>query len=317
MSVLKGLVGAMLGLLLAACGVGTSSDEAPDPAGTGLCFEQNCIKEQLVDLPQLENLHFTPGGRLFVSGQDNLYEITRAADGSFQATALFAGSAGCSGMSSRAELLYALCQSGSGPTDFSGLVALDLTHGAARPEPIFTLSGMTLPNGMVLAADGHLYVTDGPIAAEPKIVRLRIDPADPRHVLGQDTWLALPLDYPNGLTLRGRELVTTLYGPALGQVAAIALGDDGSAGPLTRVHDRGRIMDDLSAHGDTLLVTDWQDGRVFQLDADGRLLRQTPPGTFAQPSAVEVGRPPMFRGDELLVTERYTGSGLWRLAPRR
>lgn len=310
---LRGL-SAAAALLLAACGSGSSGDAGLPPVE--LCFDASCVKRQLVDLPQLENLHFTADGRLFVTGQENLYEITRAADGAFSATPKFAGSSGCSGVTSRAGLLYALCQSGTGPTDFSGLVVLDLVRADALPEPIFSLTGMTLPNGMTFGPDGNLYVTDGPIAVAPKIVRLRVDPVDPRRIVAQEIWYSFLLDYPNGLAVHDRHFYTTLYGSSLGSVARIELLDDATAGPIVGVHDRGRIMDDLSVHGDTLLVTDWQAGRIFQLSLAGELLHETPPASFAQPSAVEVGRPPMFRGDELLVTERYTGSGLWMLAPR-
>jgi pentose-5-phosphate-3-epimerase len=72
-------------------------------------------------------------------------------------------------------------------------------------------------------------------------------------------------------------------------------------------------MDDLTVVGDTLLVTDWQNGGLFQIDFDGNLIPETMDNIFAQPSSVIVAGPSMFDQAAILVTERYTGDGLWVL----
>lgn len=311
-----GLAALAAALGLAACVDNGDDAAAPEPIEpAALCVNSQCGQaRQIVDLPDLENLAFSADGRLFVSGQQNLYEIVRGAGGGYSARALLAGGSGCSGIAAGADYLYGLCQSGT--QDLATLYVLDLHRPDAAPELAFALSGMTLPNGLVVGPDSDLYVTDGPIAANPKIVRLKLDPADPRRVLAQETWLDTFPDYPNGLALRGRSLYTTLYGPATGRIARIDIGADGTAGAAVTVDPRGSIMDDLNVAGDSLLATDWQQGRIFQLALDGSLLQQTDAGSFAQPSSVDVARPPLFDGRALLVTERYTGRGLWLFEPR-
>lgn len=308
-------------LLLGACGASQAPDGLPvrgDDDAHALCLNSQCgAPRQLVDLPDLENLLVTEDGRLFVSGQQNVYEILPDRADGFRAEPLF-DSGGGSGLAQAGPTLYVLHQDdASGPTGFAGLFALDLAAPDAQPRRIFSLAGMTLPNGMVAGPGPVLYVTDGPIAAEPKIVRLTFDPADPRKVLKQDTWLLTFPEYPNGLAISGNSLYTTLYNPdtRVGTVARIDIGADGRPGPIVPLFTRG-IMDDLNIYGDTLLVTDWQDNRLFQLDLAGALLQETDAGSFSQPSSVDVGPTPLFPVPAALITERYTGRGLWVLEPR-
>ncbi|HUP91544.1 MAG TPA: hypothetical protein VM074_04790 [Solimonas sp.] len=271
-----------------------------------------------MDLPDLENLRIADNGRVFVSGQQNLYEITRDGSGAYSATALLGAGSGCSGMAFNGGTLYALCPGQSDPTDLAGLFALDVATPGATPQQVYSLAGMSLPNGMAWdEVGGYLYVTDGPIAAEPKIVRLKVDAADPRHIVSQETWLALLPQYPNGLALRGRSLYTTLYQPGSGgTVARVDIQADGTPAAPVAIY-AGGIMDDLSVAGDTLLVTDWQGGAIFQIGLDGTLLQTTDPLSFSQPSTVELASGPLFAPGDVLVTERYTGRGLWVFSPAR
>lgn len=302
-----------LALGIGACQSGAGREDSSAEA-SALCLQADCRQYQIVDLPQLENVHFSTDGRLFVSGQENLYEVQGSAEQGYQAQALLAAG-GCSGLSSSRQTLYALCQGAgsTGATDFATLFALDLGQADAQPEPVFQLSDMSLPNGMDVGPDGHLYVSDGPIAVEPKIVRLLVSTDDPQRITGQETWLRFAADWPNGLAWLDGVLYTTLYGSGVGSIVGVPLNADGSAGALNTVYTRGRIMDDLIAHQDSLIVTDWQDSRLFRVSLQGELLAETPAFGFSQPSAIAVGQAPMFRRDQLLVSERYSGNGLWVL----
>ncbi len=297
-------------LLLTACGGGGQAPGSAGPETTDFCLDCK-PPEKLLSLPQLENGLFTSGGRLFVSGQSNLYEIHRDGSG-YRSEALFPDGGGCSGLAEDRQTLYALCSGSAGPTDFSGLYTLSLTDAAAVLQFSFSLSDMSLPNGMV-AAHGRLYITDGPVATEPKIVSLDIDPEDPQRILSQSTWLATPLDNPNGLAFDGAALYVTYYQPGFGgQVRRVPIGPDGTAGSPEDLVPR-EIMDDLTVLGETLIVTDWQAGALFQIDLAGNLLQETASNTFAQPSSVTLAGPPLFDQPTLLITERYTGDGLWAL----
>lgn len=304
----------LLSGLLSACGESSPAAQSGGTSTGQLCVSSDCGRaRQIVDLPDLENLLVTAEGRVFVTGQQNFYEILKDSDASFRAVPFFEGASGCSGMALRDSLIYVLCQGPGGATDFSGLSVLDLSVAGALPEPIYSITGMSLPNGLVVGPDHSLYVTDGPIAAEPKIVRVALDPLNPRRVTGQQTWLLTQPDYPNGLAILGNSLYTTLYSPgAGGSVARIDIQPDGSPGPVVVLHPRG-IMDDLKVHESTLLVTDWEAGRIFQITLDGLLLQQTAAASFSQPSSVDVAGPPLFAHPTLLITERYSGRGLWVL----
>lgn len=298
-------------LLLGLAGCGSEGPGGPEMApvdARALCINADCgARRQLLDLPQLENQHLTRDGRLFLTGQQNWYEVTRNADGSYAARALFAENGGCSGMAERGDYLYALCP--------GGLHALSLVRADAAPQFVTELAGMTLPNGLALGPDDRLYVTDGPIALTPKIVRLQLDPRDPLRVTGQETWRSTFPEFPNGLKIVGNALYTTLYVPPLGSVARIEIRADGTPGAVQRLHTLG-IADDLSVVGDTLLVTDWQAGSIVQLDLSGEVLQRTPLLSFLQPSSVDVAGPPLFDAPTVLVTERYLGEGLWAWEPR-
>jgi len=299
-------IAVLLHLLLVAC---TGDGRGPDEeSATPLCLNAECgARRQLVDLPQLENIAYTSGGRLFVSGQQNLYEITRIAADDYQARAMFATEGGCSGLAEQRGYLYALCP--------GGLHALSLADPDAAPVLISPLVGMTLPNGMVAGADNQLYITDGPVALEPKIVRLQLSSDDPLRVLQQDTWLLTFPEYPNGLAIRGQRLYTTLYLPPVGTVAAIDIKADGSAGPIQRLAMRG-IMDDLSVYGESLLIADFQNGALLQLNLNGEEQQQTGFLSFNQPSSVAVVGAPLFDVPTAVATERYLGSGLWAWVAR-
>ena len=308
---LEFVVFVVLAALMSGCQSNGGRSNSNEPGQ--LCLRDDCEQYQLVDLPQLENVHFTAEGRLFVTGQDNLYEISGSFAEGFEGKALLEGG-GCSGMASTRDTLYALCQgSSAGLTDFSSIMVLDLSNPDAVPEAVFQLSNMTLPNGMGLGPDGNLYISDGPVSVTPKIVRVLVSADDPAILLGQETWLSLLGDWPNGVTWHQGVLYTTLFGAGLGTVVAVPLNPDGSAGERQTVYTRGRIMDDLIAYQDTLIVTDWLDSRLFQITLDGNLLAETPAFGFSQPSSVAVGQPPMFDPSQLLVTERYSGDGLWLL----
>lgn len=296
-------------LALSALALGLTGCDGSAPAGGASsvpCLDCGA-PEKLLSLPQLENSLFTGNGRLFVSGQENLYEVFRDGEG-YRATALLDGT-GCSGLAEDRGHLYALC-GGSGPTDFSGLYAMPLDDPDASPEPVFELQDMSLPNGMVVAR-GALFVTDGPVASQPKIVRLALDPSDPTAVLGQTTWLDTLPDYPNGLAWDGEALYTTFYRPGGdGHVSRLGFDADGGFAERSDLAARG-IMDDLIVAEDTLVVTDWQASALFQVGLDGVLRQETAANTFAQPSSVVLAGPPLFDTTVLLVTERYTGDGLW------
>ncbi len=310
-------------LLLAGCG-GSDSDEldrlAETPSGNAdsrlraadLCVSNACGEaHKLIAIPDAENLLFAPDGRLFVTGGQNIYEITQNPDQSFKATPLSdLASCGFTGMAIRNGYLYA---NGCGTRLFAGALT-------AKPTltPIHTYDTPCIPNGMVLGPDDKLYSVDEPLLPQcmppdPKIVRLVIDPTDPMKILSEEVWVqgspagtmflgqGTVLRFPNGLIRDGN----TFYSTDGGTVFSVELLPDGSAGPVTPLFFEATAHDDLGLGGiDGLLVSDFFAGRILLLSREGKLLQETARGTFTAVSSVRLGQPPMFSPTDILVTDK-------------
>jgi hypothetical protein len=124
---------AISSVLLSACRSSGGNYEIDNAALQELCLDCG-TPSQIVNLPQLENSLFTSNGRLFVSGQSDLYEIQR--DGHvYSADALLPEG---SGIVEDKVTLYALCSGSDGPTYISGIYTMPLDDPFASPEFSFS-----------------------------------------------------------------------------------------------------------------------------------------------------------------------------------
>lgn len=314
-------VRAYLALLLvcgmAACGGSNSArpGEAGD-AGAQTCLSADCRSaSRLVTIPDAENLIFTTQGRLFVTG-DAAYEIVIDPDASTTSylaqridDASCADSTGFLGLAEVANTLYSLCGGQLWAGTLGDTVVLQAIH---------TLPPMGLPNGMASDDAGRLYITDGPTSQTPQIVRVTLDAGNPLAVVGDEVWTTDGLEFPNGITWDGSALyiVDASQSGSPGLVKRIALNADGSAGTPEVIYEHASVLDDLDVFDDnTLIVSDFTNGRIFLLGKDGSLLSSSPVASFVAASAVMRGTTPLFGPDDILVTdkgllgERLTSNG--------
>lgn len=287
---------------LLACGDNVSPNDNAGPAAPAgeLCIDGCGEKFAVATIPDAENLLRTSDKRLFVSGGTNVFEV-RATPTQFEITPLSATDCNFTGLAQRGDTLYAACGDGQ-------LYAAALTQTPAL-TPIHSLTGMALPNGVNTGPDDCLYIVDGPAATgalpSPQIVRVCFS-ADPQDVISQEVWLDTGLTAPNGIARRGETFYVT-DGDIAGASSRVLQIPwlDGQPGMASELFTRASVFDDLSVFGEHLLVTDFVNGQILQLDLAGNLLAESPANTFASPSSVLVmDGPPFFFPLDVLVTEK-------------
>ncbi len=291
-------------LLLAACGgepVVGAPDTPVDPAD--ICISTACGELfTIAPIPDAENILVTPGGRIFVSGGANVYEI-KVEGVSFRADPLYVGSCNFTGLARVHDTLYAACGDG-------GLFAGALSDDPVELTRIHELEGMSLPNGMTDGPDHCLYITDGPLSLSalpsPQIVRVCPRASAPMMIESQEVWLNLLPDAPNGITRIGYDFYitdTTLLG-LQGRVRHIPMDEQFQPGEIETIYDAPTILDDLSSYGESLLVTDYIGGALFQINLEGELIQEGVVGSHTSPSSVHVVGAPLFDPGQVLVTEK-------------
>jgi hypothetical protein len=277
----------------------SSSLEANSP-----CFNNACANlQELLTVPDAENMIFSANGRLFVSGGQSVIEVLKNRE-EFAAKTISSGLCNFTGLAIARNTLYANCGDGT-------LWAGGLNQSPMTISPVFNYEGMALANGLTSGADGQtLYAVDGPIATNtlpsPKIVKLTIAANNPLRVDQQTTWLDLAGRFPNGVQRRGNLLYfTDSEIPNLGRLNAVPIQNDGSAGMPLVLATLQSLPDDFSILPDGFAVTYFLTGQVIKLDFLGKQVDAFNPLTFSiGTSQVMQGRPPLFSSTDLLVTEK-------------
>ncbi|MAZ10164.1 MAG: hypothetical protein CMN90_10860 [Sutterellaceae bacterium] len=268
------------------------------------CFNNACASlQELLTVPDAENMIFSADGRLFVSGGQSVIEVLKNGD-DFAAQTISSGVCNFTGLAIARNTLYANCGDGT-------LWAGALNQTPVTISPVFNYEGMALANGLTSSADGQtLYAVDGPIATSslpsPKIVKLKIAASNPLQIENQTTWLDLAGRFPNGIQRRGNLLYfTDSEIPNLGRLNVVPIQNDGSAGMPLVLATLQSLPDDFSILPDGFAVTYFLTGQVIKLNFLGEQTDGFNPLTFSTgTSQVMQGRPPLFSSTDLLVTEK-------------
>lgn len=286
------LLAVSLSLLLNACGGDSPIAVMP------LCLNDACGQVvDLVTVPDAENTLVTPQGRLFVSGGTGVFELTRASDGSYAAQAISPATCNFTGLALRGDVLYAACFDGT-------LHAARLT---ATPRlQVIHDTGLSAANGLAMGPEGELYLVNGPLVSDPRVLRLRLSASDPFQVTEQIDWLTTDLLGPNGVAVDGRMLYLTdnTSTPPAGRVQAVRIASDGSPGERRTLATFTDVLDDLSVHGDSLLVARYAGGQVTELGLDGTIRQETGPQGLSFPSSVRAASSPLLQPGDVLITQK-------------
>jgi len=283
----------------------------------GICLAGCGRKTTVVKTPSgAENALFTDDGRLFITGLDNIFEVTKDNTNQYTIHPLYSGTREFCGLAQHGSYLYVLC----GETDASGTVTPYLL--SARIDLITTnatwnyLMGVfhetalndllssdpeattiALPNGMASDSKGFLYFAD---SYNGRIMRLKINPDKPKEVSDLTQWWKRDgLYFTNGIDIKD----SALYLSGGMEVHKIEIKDDGTAGEDRVLHTRASFLDDLTAYKGGVIVADFISGTIFYVTDAGEVNYETFP-IFAGPSSVHLAQAPLFEPGSLIVTEQ-------------
>lgn len=266
----------------------------PTSALPAPCIDAGCAsKFEHLHIFDAENTVFSAGGRLFVSGGQDVVEIIKDTNDMLQATVVSGELCNYTGLTLVGDHLYAAC--GDNRLFAGNINSLPL-------QPIYTITGVQLANGLA-AHNGHLYVTDGPISLSSKIVQLTIDPSNADSVLSQMDWTSFgDVVSANGLQVHQGALFVT----DAGQLKRFAINPDGSKGASSTVlNNSSSFFDDFTFLADGRIVMNDNTGNTtFIYDAVGNQLESN--NTVLGPSSAIQGRAPMFTTADIIVTEKGT-----------
>jgi hypothetical protein len=255
------------------------------------------------EINEAENLFFTEDGRLFISSTEDIYEIKRAANGSFTKTDHFDGDCTVEGIVQSQGYLYGVCWTLK--LDLS--IQSFLIGGELSADPTFRILGElekdVVANGMTVDPEGRVYTTY--TTGSGQIVRLSF--SEPLKLARKEVW-ARDLPNVNGIKYRSGAMYVTLLSDALsGQLARVPLLADGSAGNVELLYERWlTVLDDILPFQDGFIVADFLKGTLIFWDQTRGVYAETPSGTFYGPTSLAQGVAPMFNERQLLVAEKGT-----------
>jgi len=257
-------------------------------------------KQYVLDLPDAENMHFTPEGRLIASGK-GIYEIVLR-EGKYKALALYDGDCAFAGIAQRGKWLYSTCAAGPLWAPKRYLLAAELRAGATPQFQIISEINLVIPNGMAFDGQGVLLLADENFFGAGKVVRIHLDDTAFPRITNIETWLDGRHDvwHPNGVRVVGDEVFLTDGG----QVKIFRFDAAGQVLAQRTLFSRATVFDDLLPICGGAVVADFIAGTVLYVDRNGVKRYESTPQTFPGASSMQIGRAPLFNSQQLLITEK-------------
>ncbi len=260
-----------------------------------------CTPKQLVvNLPEAENLHFTPEGRLIATGK-GIYEIVKN-NGQYHALSLYSADCGFAGIAQRGNWLYSTCATGPLWAMKRYLLAAELKPDQTPQFQIIREIDLVIPNGMAFDPQGRLLLADENLLGTGKIVRIQLAANDPTHVLSIDTWLDARhgVVHPNGIRMDGNAMFITDGG----HVKIFQLNALGDVISQRTLFSRVTVFDDLLPACGGAAVADYVSGTVLYVDRNGIKKYESTPQSFPGASSLQIGRAPLFDPYQMVITEK-------------
>ncbi|MEN8321219.1 hypothetical protein [Acinetobacter junii] len=292
----------------------------------GMLFGSTVHAEVILSgVSSAENSLLTSTNRIFVTGDQKVYELTKSADNQWNKQAILAyktngQSITCDflGITEMQGKVYAVCADRVlNPFSTKRLFSLDLSSASPTLNEVGQIENTTLINGLTNDGNGNLYIADSSILGPGKILKLRIGTGG----VSQRTVLQYILAKPNGLKLDAGRLYVSLNAVTLlghTQIARYDVSGERLVNGRT-LYSSLSFFDDFSLVKNGLVITDFLTGQVKHIDENtGRVLHQS---SFISPSSVLVGQQPILPRGTLLVTEKLLGTvyrydNTWGLEPR-
>jgi hypothetical protein len=284
---------AYIGAIGCSSAVESGTDDTPSSSTETAALLAGGSRETLVEsIAAIENSMFTSTNRLFVTGDDGVYEIVRDTAKAARATVRAAAN-GCkfAGITETHGVLYVNCYDGTNSSVFAATL-----DDAPSFRKIYDLPGVGLANGAAADDAGRVYVAD---SLHGTIWRLTIDAANPFTVTSRDAFSTGNL-FPNGLKF----FAGSIYYTDFLAVKRVPLLADGSAGALATLNAQLTFLDDLYVDDAGIAVANYLFGTVEGLTPSGVDLLDTA-ALFSGPSSVlpAQGRFGLSSKD-ILVTEK-------------
>lgn len=249
------------------------------------------VKTNLAAVTAAENQTYTTGNRLFVTGNDGIFEIVGNTKGSAtiiqrapKQDCAFGGIVEVSGV------LYANCYEFTASHIYAAKI--DASPSFKR---VYSLKGTLLANGLTADDSGRLYMA---CTFNGKILRLTPSAENPLEITRVGTWLGQSGLFTNGIKYANGSIYWT-NGPA---VKRATLNADGSPGNQKTLLNALAYFDDLAVDNTGMAVADYTAGAIRSYDLNGNNT-----GTIATglngPSSVQQARAP-FPVGSLIVTQR-------------
>jgi hypothetical protein len=259
-------------------------------AGAGAALGPGA-KTKLADVVAAENQVSTGDGRLFVTGDEGIFELVAGGAGVTKVTRAPKQDCKFGGIVESRGVLYANCYAFPDSFVYAAPLGGDVSF-----RRVFTLEGAPLANGLAADAGGRLYVAS---TLAGQIARLAIAPDDPFTITGREVWL----DHSGPLTNGLKYQAGAVYWSDGGTIKRAVVRPDGRPGPVSTLVVALTVFDDLAVDAQGIVVADFLGGALRSYDLDGCFTGSTP-FAFVGPSSVARAKGPAFEPGALIVTER-------------